>query len=366
MTATATAPDLMAKMAPIVTRFFPENSVESCVVYGCGHINMTYLVTTRSGRRYILQKINTHIFRNVDHLMDNVSMVIEYLAHKTDDPRSVLHLVSTLDGHPYHQMPDGTVWRAFDFVEHSICLQLPESADDFYESAVAFGRFQELLKDFPACRLHETIPNFHHTPDRYRIFREVLKQDPLGRAKDVQEEIQFVLDREEEAGTLIHMLEQGRLPLRVTHNDTKLNNVMLDADTRKALCVIDLDTVMPGLSLYDYGDSIRFGAATAAEDEQDLDKVSMSLEMFETYTRGFLHACPGLTENERRMMPMGAKIMTLECGLRFLTDHLDGDNYFSIHRDGQNLDRARTQFKMVVDMEQKWDEMHAIVGRLSN
>ena len=161
------------------------------------------------------------------------------------------------------------------------------------------------------------------------------------------------------------MLEKKELPLRVTHNDTKLNNVMLDADSRKALCVIDLDTVMPGLSVYDYGDSIRFGAATAAEDEQDLDKVEMSLEMFETYTRGFLTACPGLTENERKMLPMGAKLMTLECGVRFLTDHLDGDHYFAIHREGQNLDRARTQFKMVADMEAKWDEMNAIVARLS-
>ena len=365
MKSTTAAPNLMPKMAHIVTRFFPEDIVESCVVYGCGHINMTYLVTTRDGKRYILQKINTRIFRNVENLMDNVSMVIQYLDHKTDDPRSVLHLVNTLDGHPYVQVEDGTVWRSFDFVEHSICLQLPETPDDFYESAVAFGRFQEMLKDFPACKLHETIPNFHHTPDRYRIFKEVLATDPMGRAKDVQAEIDFVLSREEEAGILIRMLEQGKLPLRVTHNDTKLNNVMLDADTRKALCVIDLDTVMPGLSLYDYGDSIRFGAATAAEDEQDLSKVEMSLEMFETYTKGFLTACPGLTENEREMMPMGAKLMILECGLRFLTDHLDGDNYFTIHRDGQNLDRARTQFKMVADMEAKWNRMHEIVRRLS-
>jgi len=365
MTSSIAAPELAPAMKQIVDHFFPENSVESCVVYGCGHINMTYLVTARSGKRYILQKINTHIFRNVAELMDNVSMVIQYLDHKTTDPRGVVHLVNALDGKPYVQMDDGTVWRAFDFVEHSICLQLPETPDDFYESAVAFGRFQEMLKDFPACKLHETIPNFHHTPDRYRIFREVLAADPMGRAKDVQQEIEFVLARENEAGTLIRMLEQGDLPLRVTHNDTKLNNVMLDCETRKALCVIDLDTVMPGLSLYDYGDSIRFGAATAAEDEQDLSKVEMDLNLFETYTRGFLHACPGLTKQERQMMPMGAKLMTLECGLRFLTDHLDGDHYFSIHREGQNLDRARTQFKMVADMEQKWEQMQAIVHRLS-
>ncbi len=365
MTPNTATQDLMPKMRRIVKRFFPTDQVASCEAYGCGHINKTYLITDCDGKRYILQKINTKVFRNVDDLMDNVSMVTDYLDHQIEDPRGVLHLVIARDGRPYVEMEDGSVWRAFHFVEHSICLQLPETPDDFYESAVAFGRFQEQLKDFPAAKLHETIPNFHHTPDRYRIFRETLERDPMGRAASVQAEIDFVLAREQEAGTLIRMLDQGQLPLRVTHNDTKLNNVMLDADTRKALCVIDLDTVMPGLSLNDYGDSIRFGAATATEDEQDLSKVEMSLEMFETYTKGFLEACPGLTENERNMMPMGAKLMTLECGLRFLTDHLDGDNYFSIDRENQNLDRARTQFKLVADMEAKWDQMHEIVKRLS-
>ncbi len=364
MTHLPAAEDLMPMMSHIVTRFFPSQSVESCVIYGRGHINKTYLVTLASGKRYILQKINTRIFRNVEKLMDNVSKIIHHLDQKADDPRCVLHLVHTLDGQPYVKLESGAVWRAFEFVEHSVCLQAPETPSDFYESAVAFGRFQEMLQDFPADQLHETIPNFHHTPDRYRIFREVLEADPMGRAKDVQKEIEFVLAREAEADTLVRMLEDGKLPLRVTHNDTKLNNVMLDADTHKALCVIDLDTVMPGLSLYDFGDSIRFGAATAAEDEQDLSKVSMDLTLFETYTRGFLQACPGLTCEERRMLPMGAKLMTLECGLRFLTDHLDGDNYFSIQREGQNLDRARTQLKMVADMEAKWAEMEAIVRRL--
>jgi len=226
---------------------------------------------------------------------------------------------------------------------------------------VAFGTFQQQLKDFPAETLCEVIPNFHNTVDRYRIFKEALAADVCGRAASVKAEIDFALAREQEAGTLVNMLAEGKLPLRVTHNDTKLNNVMLDEATRKPLCVIDLDTTMPGLSLYDFGDSIRFGAATAAEDEKDLDKMVMDINLFETYTKGFLSACPGLTENERDMLPMGAKLMTLECGVRFLTDYLSGDTYFRTHYEGQNLDRCRTQFKLVADMESKWDEMKRIV-----
>ena len=353
------------EIQPVLDLFFEKNTVESCEKYGHGHINRTFLVVTDEIKRYILQKINTKIFKNARQLMENIAMVNEYLCTQTDDPREVLHLIPTLDGQPYVHSEELGVWRLFDFVENSVCLQLPESTEDFYQSAVAFGRFQQMLKDFPAEKLHETIPNFHNTPDRYRQFKEVLAADPMGRAKDVQKEIEFVLAREQEAGSLVDLLEEDKLPLRVTHNDTKLNNVMFDAATRKALCVIDLDTVMPGLSLYDYGDSIRFGAATAAEDEQNLDKVEMSLDMFETYTDGFLAACPGLTEQERQMMPMGAKLMTLECGVRFLADHLDGDNYFAIQRPGQNLDRARTQFKLVADMEKKWNAMNEIVARLS-
>jgi Ser/Thr protein kinase RdoA (MazF antagonist) len=230
---------------------------------------------------------------------------------------------------------------------------------------VAFGRFQQQLAAFPAHTLHEIIPNFHNTPDRYRIFRETLALDPMNRAAGVREEIAFVLAREKEMSTLYQASTAGVLPLRVTHNDTKLNNVLLDAETRKALCVIDLDTVMPSSSLYDYGDAIRFGAATAAEDEKDLSKVEMDLNRFRVFTRGYIEACPGLTEKELEFMPLGAKTMTMECGVRFLTDYLDGDNYFTIHRDGQNLDRARNQFKLVSDMEKQLDEMRAIVKKYS-
>ena len=346
----------------VLKAFSLDSKPVSCERYGCGHINVTYLVVTESGRRYILQKINNNIFKDVPGLMGNIAAVTKYLRKLISDPRGVLTLVPTTDGADYLQYEDGSFWRVYDFVEQSICLQAPESADDFYQSAVAFGAFQQQLKDFPAETLCEVIPNFHNTVDRYRIFREALAADVCGRAASVKAEIEFALAREEEAGTLVNMLSEGKLPLRVTHNDTKLNNVMLDEATRKPLCVIDLDTTMPGLSLYDFGDSIRFGAATAAEDEKDLDKMVMDIKLFETYTKGFLSACPGLTQNERDMLPMGAKLMTLECGVRFLTDYLSGDTYFRTHYEGQNLDRCRTQFKLVADMESKWDEMKRIVA----
>ena len=332
----------------------------SCEPYGCGHINVTYLAVMESGRRYILQKINNNTFHDVAGLMENITAVTEFLRTKTDDPRSVLTLVKTHDGASYLHTQEGC-WRVYDFVEGTICLQLPETDEDFYQSAVGFGTFQQLLTDFPAAKLHETIPNFHNTPDRYRALLETLERDPMHRAAQVQPEIEFALARQAEMSAIQNALTAGELPLRVTHNDTKLNNVLLDAKTRKALCVIDLDTVMPGSSLYDFGDSIRFGAATAAEDEKDLSKMEMSLDRFRVFTRGYVRACPGLTAKELELLPMGAKTMTMECGVRFLTDYLDGDHYFAVHRDGQNLDRARTQFKLVADMEKKWDEMQKIV-----
>ena len=345
----------------ILRQFCLEAEPASCTPYGCGHINRTYLVATAGGRCYILQKINHHTFRDVAGLMENIELVTEHLRRKSPDPRSVLTLIRTKDGKSYLEADDG-YWRVFRFVEDSICLQQPESDADFYESAVGFGTFQQLLSDFPAEKLHETIPNFHNTPDRYRAFHETLTRDPMHRAAQVQPEIEFALARQAEMAALQNALDAGELPLRVTHNDTKLNNVLFDAKTRKALCIIDLDTVMPGSALYDYGDSIRFGAATAAEDERELDKMEMSLERFRVFTRGYVRACPGLTQKELELLPLGAKVMTMECGVRFLTDHIDGDNYFSIHREGQNLDRAHTQFKLVADMERKWDKMKEIVN----
>ena len=236
--------------------------------------------------------------------------------------------------------------------------------EDFYQSAVAFGHFQRLLADYPAETLHETIVNFHNTVDRLDKFKTAVEKDICHRVADVEKEIQFVLDRTELAHVLCDMQDQGKLPLRVTHNDTKLNNIMIDNATGKAICVIDLDTVMPGLSVNDFGDSIRFGASTGAEDEKDLTKVSCDLHLYEVYVKGFIEECgDALTETELDMLPMGAILMTFECGMRFLTDYLEGDHYFKIHREGHNLDRCRTQFKLVKDMEEKLSRMKEIVNK---
>lgn len=347
-------------MEPSAAYHFPlEGAPFSIERYGCGHVNTTYLLVTTTGRRYILQRINDIAF-DVPALMKNIEAVTRFTAAHTDDPRGAMHLIPDLNGNSYYQDDTGS-YRVYDYIENSICLQAPETPEDFYQSAVAFGKFQQMLAQFPAETLSEPIPNFHNTIDRYRIFHEKLAADACGRAKDARPEIEFALARENAAGTLQRLRESGEMPLRVTHNDTKLNNVMLDAATRKALCVIDLDTVMPGLSVYDFGDSIRFGASTAAEDETDLSKVTIDLDLFRIYTRGFLEACPGLTDKEIEMLPMGAMIMTLECGVRFLSDYLDGDRYFAVHREAHNLIRSRTQFKLVSEMESKWEQMRQIV-----
>ena len=327
--------------------------------YGSGHICRTYLITTDKSK-YILQRMNENAFKDIDGLMQNIALVSEHLSKKAVDRREVMHLVNLKNGSPYLRNEEGC-WRVYEYAEDTLCLQSPESADDFYESAVGFGRFSQLLADFPADRLIETIPNFHNTPDRYRIFRNVLQKDVKNRAKDVKEEIDAYLSYENEVSKLHNLRLTGKLPTRVTHNDTKLNNVLLDAATRKALCVIDLDTVMPGLSLYDYGDAIRFGASGADESEKDLSKVTLNTEYFKAFTRGYLAACPGLTDNEIRLMPLGAKTMTVECGLRFLTDYLDGDNYFAISYPTQNLDRCRTQLKLANEMTRLEDTLNAIV-----
>jgi Ser/Thr protein kinase RdoA (MazF antagonist) len=244
-------------------------------------------------------------------------------------------------------------------------MDAPETEEDFYQSALAFGRFQELLADFPAHTLYETIPEFHNTVDRYRQFNESVAIDPLGRVANIRDEIYYLKKQEEVAGTLQRMRESGELPLRVTHNDTKLNNVLLDRATRKSLCVLDLDTVMPGLSAYDFGDSIRFGAATAAEDEPDYEKMSLNLRLFEVYTKGFLEAAPALTDKEVEMLPMGALIMTLEVAVRFLKDYIDGDLYFKISYPEHNLIRARTQIRLAQDMQAKMQDMQRIVAEVS-
>ena len=329
----------------------------SCEPYGKGHINETYLVKTDAGRDYILQKINSRIFRDVPALMKNIQAVTAHLRKRESDPRRVLTIVPARGGGSFVEQ-DGQYFRVYDFVTGSLSLDAPETAEDFAQSAAAFGRFQKQLSDFPAANLSETIPHFHDTPRRYLAMREAIRQDVMGRAAGVRDEINFALAREQDAALLMDKLRAGLLPLRVTHNDTKLNNVLFDSATRKGLCVIDLDTVMPGLCANDFGDSIRFGASTAAEDERDLSRVSMSLEMYRAYKDAFLAACgDSLRDEEIAALPVGAKLMTLECGVRFLTDYLSGDTYFRVHREGHNLDRCRTQLKLVEDMEDKWSEM---------
>ncbi|MBQ9952323.1 MAG: aminoglycoside phosphotransferase family protein [Clostridia bacterium] len=349
----------------IANRFAIKGEAVYCERYGQGHINETYLVKSSGGADYILQKVNNTVFKDVPGLMNNIASVTKYLGQRDPDPRHTLHLVPTLDGKDYLVDEEGKPWRLYDFVMDSVCLQAAETPEDFYQSAVAFGMFQRQLSEFPADTLVEVIPHFHDTPDRYRIFREAIEKDVCGRKHLVEEEIAFALAREEEAASLMNQLNAGILPLRVTHNDTKLNNVMLDAEKRTPLCVIDLDTVMPGLMAFDFGDSIRFGASTALEDEKDLSKVEMSLDLYETYVKGFVATCgASMTDAEAESLPMGAKLMTLECGVRFLTDFLSGDVYFHIKRPEHNLDRCRTQFKLVADMEKKWTEMHEIVKKV--
>ncbi len=332
--------------------------------YGNGHINRTFLVQTER-ERYILQAINTDIFRDSVALMRNIELVTEYLAERAEDPRAVMKLVRNRQNLTYTVDADGYFWRVLNFVENSICMEYPESAEDFYQAAYAFGKFQRDLVGFPAESLTEIIPNFHNTPKRFEAFLAAVEADVCGRAARVREEIDFYLSERDFYPVLMKAHAEGLLPLRVTHNDTKINNVMLDATTRRALCVVDLDTIMPGFSVTDFGDSIRFGACTAAEDEPDASKMHLDLSLFESYARGFLDGCGGdLPEDEVMLMPEGAKMMTVECGMRFLTDYLSGDTYFRIAYPDHNLVRARTQIALAREMNEQFGAMKDIIATI--
>ena len=352
--------------------FAIEGSYQNCIPYGNGHINDTYLLTYQKDGTdavYILQHMNKTIFTHPEALMENIIHVTGFLKKKIsaaggNPRRETLDFIFTADGKPYYVDDFGEYWRAYHYIDQVYALDQVKNPEDFYQSALSFGRFQQMLADFPAETLHETIPDFHNTAVRFEVFEKAVAEDLCHRADSVQKEIQFVKERFDLACALGNLQDQGKLPLRVTHNDTKSNNVLIDEATGKGLCVIDLDTVMPGLSVNDFGDSIRFGASTAAEDETDLSKVSCSMELYEAYVKGFLEGCGDrLTEEEIMALPLGAKVMTYECGMRFLTDYLCGDTYFKIHRPQHNLDRARTQFKLVADMEGKWNQMQAIVQK---
>lgn len=338
--------------------------------YGSGHINDTYHLITSDSQgehQYILQRMNSSIFTNTEELIENVAKVTAFLQEKIrvqggDPQRETLSLIPTREGHTYYKDENGDGWRVYPFIPNVISYDKANTPELFAASGYAFGHFQQQLADFPAKELHETIPDFHNTQDRFAKFKKAVGEDIAGRAASVQKEIQFILDREADCSYFAEQFAAGCIPLRVTHNDTKLNNVLFDADTKRAICVIDLDTVMPGFAAHDFGDAIRFGASTAAEDEKDLSKVSCDLEYFRAYFEGFQRGCEGsLTEAEIAGLPMGAKLMTYECGMRFLTDYLQRDTYFKISYPEQNLDRARTQLKLVQDMEEKWEEITKIV-----
>ena len=342
------------------------------VRYGQGHINDTYCVLCQPQDgdcvRFILQGLSSAAFPHPEELMENMVGITGYLqkmiiAEGGDPLRETLSLVKTKAGKDYYTDSNGKVWRLTHYIEGTECYQSATS-ELFEASAYAFGKFQYMLRDYPADTLHEPIPKFHDTENRFEKFLSVLEADKLGRAKDVQSEIDFVMARKADCSVALQALRDGKLPLRVTHNDTKLNNILVDRTSGRGICVIDLDTTMPGLSINDFGDSIRFGANHSAEDEKDLRKVNFDIDLFEVYTRGFLAGAQGsLTPAELEYLPWGAKLMTLECGIRFLTDYLDGDNYFRIHYPEQNLDRCRTQFKLVQDMEQQFQAMYDIVKK---
>lgn len=337
-----------------------------------GHINRTYFLTCKNGRttkRYTMQMINTNVFKKPDEVMENIVNVTGYIRERLiseglDPSRRTLNVIYTVDGNWGYVDADGNYWRFYDYIEDSDNYNQVESAEMFERVGYAFGHFQMQLSDFDASILHETIPNFHNTEWRFENLKKAVAENKSGRAHLAADEIEFALARESITPYINESIANGSLKLRVTHNDTKLNNIMIDHESGEGICVIDLDTVMPGSVLADFGDSIRFGASSAAEDETDLDKVYCRLDMFEAFAKGFIEGLEGsLSKSEIMALPMGALILTYETGIRFLSDYLDGDTYFRTEYPDHNLDRARNQFKLVADIESKLDEMNKMVEK---
>ncbi len=335
-----------------------------------GHISRTFFVTVKSPDstdRYVMQEVNEYVFPNMDILMQNVISVTDFLYNKAlergDDPsRTTLHFHKTKDGKPYCRAEDGKPWRIYDFIDGANTYNSCPSDEFFTEVGRSFGSFARDLADFDATKLGEVIPDFHNTLSRYDKFIASMQKDAAGRKKGVKDEIEFVKARKDLCAKIVTMIGEGKIPLRVTHNDTKLNNILIDDRTQKGICIIDLDTIMPGSVLYDFGDAIRFGASTAAEDETDLTKVTMDLKKFSAFSKGYVGQLKGfICDEEIKLLPLGAIVITLETGIRFLTDYLDGDKYFHISYENHNLDRARNQFKLVRDMEEKLPEMERII-----
>ncbi len=354
----------------IFAAFGLPSDLEAKPVHG-GHINDTFSAETPEGQ-FILQRINHFVFPSPEHIMENIAAVTDFLRKKLEklggDPqRGTLTLRKTVDGNSFFRDEAGEYWRCTIFISGATAHETATGTEMLREAGSAFGSFQSMLSDYPADTLHEIIPHFHDTPDRFRQLREAMEKDTAGRRREAEPEIAFALRREKDCGCLMELLAQGKLPLRVTHNDTKMSNVLIDDVTGKAVCVIDLDTVMPGLTAFDFGDSIRAGAATAAEDETDLSKVHFDLSLFEAYAEGFLAAAgAALSETELATLPVGAILMTFEVGIRFLADFLNGDVYFRTAYPAHNLDRARNQFKLVEEMEQKREEMNAIIQKYAS
>lgn len=353
----------------VAARFQFRGEAVAFVPYGNGHINDTYLVTCNGAgapARYILQHINRHVFHSPAVVMQNIERVTAHLAaqvaHEPDRARRALTLVPARDGSNWYVDPDGETWRAYPCIENARSYETATSAAQAFQAAEAFGRFQQQLASLPSPRLHETIPDFHHTPKRFAALERAIAADAKGRAKLAQPEIDFALAHQSITGFLL----QADLPERITHNDTKFNNVLLDDATGASLCVVDLDTVMPGLVLYDFGDMVRTTTSPAAEDEQDLSKVTMQFSLFEALVSGYLAAAGEfLTEAEKRFLAFSGKLITFEVGIRFLADYLAGDTYFKIHREGHNLDRCRTQFKLVESIELQEEKMNRLVESIA-
>lgn len=350
-----------------------DGEVLSCKTFGGGHINGTNLlkIKQKDGEHtYVAQSINTYVFKNADAMMNNIGLVTTHIRNKIiasgrDPKRLVLNFLNTKNGKYYFIDDNGIYWRGYEFVDSSVSYDSTKDPAVLNAAGKAFGEFQIQLSDFDASLLVETIANFHNTRSRFADFKEAVKNDIAGRAASVKPEIEFALSHEDIACKLVDLLNEGKLPLRVTHNDTKSNNVLFDKDTNQPIAVIDLDTVMPGLAGYDFGDSIRFAANTAVEDEKDLSKVGLDLKLFEAYAEGFIgQVSNALTELEIMTMPDGALGITLEQYVRFLGDYLNGDTYFKIDYPEHNLDRSRCQMALAMDMEKKLLEMRKIVERV--
>ncbi len=352
-----------------IMRRFGVSELQDIIPFTAGHINNTFHIVARDGE-YVLQQINASVFKSPAEVMENISRVTAHLKEKIAEEggnpsRETLDFLAADNGAYFYEAERGAAFRAYRYISDVKTYQHAENPEMMASVGRAFGRFQRMLSDFDSDTLHETIKDFHNTPARYRQLSDALKEDRVGRAREVKRELEFAFTREKEAGTIAHALESGEIPLRVTHNDTKLSNVLIDLESGEGVCVIDLDTVMPGSLLYDFGDAIRSGTSKAREDESELSRVSFDIELYKAYTKGYLKELhTSITKREAELLPLSAKIITLECGVRFLTDYINGDEYFKTEYATQNLNRARVQFKMVADMEAALGDMEKITSEI--